>query len=362
MRFKFLFLACLISFSPMAPHAAPISLTTNDHLLVLSPPAYLNVDEVGPTWAKLSWPLVSGAIGYRIITREVSSGTIVNNQVVMGVFGLATVPGLTPGLTYQSEIKSIDSNNQESETSTFSNQYDAIIIELVTNDFSAPSTCPAVCQLNVSCSFDWGYFAVTTFTIHNTSTQNQVIRGFKITTFGEDIVRVQGTQTGSGQQYFQFEVVDERYLVIRYAGAIVATLEASKAVASQNGLLSRYGTNNNLDYAILKRKCTGGGGGGTGMGDFGDRDEYEDIYVKNSLIASPNPFIDELQLQLPVSNKEQVVNIALYNLQGQVIYRRSVTADTQSLTIPTQNIQAGLYMVQATLGDQIFSIKAIKTQ
>ena len=131
------------------------------NFMLLPPPASLDIVAIGPTWAKLTWPTVAGAASYNVITRDVSNGNIVDNQTISSINPpQATVLGLVAGVTYQSEIRTIDSNGEQSESATYSDDYQAIVIELVGSGFSVPfglSNGPCTVGFNLSdaCDYNW---------------------------------------------------------------------------------------------------------------------------------------------------------------------------------------------------------------
>ncbi|MBL7826347.1 MAG: T9SS type A sorting domain-containing protein [Saprospiraceae bacterium] len=362
-KFKFVLLLFLgASFSVSG--AALFSEGKN--LLLLPPPTNVTVNEVGSTWARLSWDPVPGAAGYHVITRLAGSGTTVDDQIYFGMNANAHVQNLSAGNEYQSEIWTIDQLGDESESSSFSDFYETIIIDVVTNDFTVPSTCPTVCTLTTSnsCDFDWSGTTATKFTIRVMDISGTVVCGFKVVKTGDITAAIQPTTIGSGPTKFQFfESDNSTKLRITYKQEVAATIECSYLVGVQNiAKIKRLGGDSNK-YPIYKHESCGGGGMLQGGADSRDAEEFQEpIELLTEFSASPNPFTESVLIQLPFADPYQPTSVNLYDLNGRMINRLLIPAGISNFNLSTETLAPGMYLLNAILNQEIHSLKLIKTQ
>jgi hypothetical protein len=364
MQIRSILLAFLIGLT-YALTATPVSTTSNTtldkNLLLLPPPSVLNVVEVGTTWAKLSWTPVAGAISYEIVTKEFFSGNIVNIQNVAAA-NIATVNGLTPGVAYYSEIRSIDINNEKSDTPTLSERYDTIIIELVNSGFQIGSGSDGECIVDVKdfgCDYEWS--ASPTYFKISTVGPNPQSRIFKLNVAPNNIT-TQVTRAISGSTLYTFSVdADNKILTIKYGSGqsqqVAAILSVAHEPTSPTGEFFRTSSGQSGNFILKNWIPSGGAKGGN------DRDlSFTEVEFSKALTASPNPFNNQLEVNIPFTNDDQDLTINLYNLQGSRIFSQTYPAGTPMVTLSTEGFANGMYVLQAVSGTHVASIKVMKTQ
>lgn len=81
------------------------------------------------------------------------------------------------------------------------------------------------------------------------------------------------------------------------------------------------------------------------------------ILTNQSFDIYPNPVNDLLNIKLALKTNDKV---KIYNLQGQCVYQQNVSEATGLLTIPTEFLSQGLYVVQIQKGENLFFSKFIK--
>jgi enterochelin esterase-like enzyme len=75
--------------------------------------------------------------------------------------------------------------------------------------------------------------------------------------------------------------------------------------------------------------------------------------------VSPNPFVDELQLQLPESISE--VDIRLFDVSGKLIWEQRSVAEGTKLTVPA-HLGPGLYLLELRQGRQSLGVQKLIRQ
>ncbi|HLO91405.1 MAG TPA: agmatine deiminase family protein [Lentimicrobium sp.] len=75
----------------------------------------------------------------------------------------------------------------------------------------------------------------------------------------------------------------------------------------------------------------------------------------------PNPFVNELNLTFNLVNKSEVL-IEIYNTNGMLVYssKQSIGMGEQQLTIPSNDLPEGLYLLKITNGENQNNFKLIK--
>lgn len=79
----------------------------------------------------------------------------------------------------------------------------------------------------------------------------------------------------------------------------------------------------------------------------------------NHFTLFPNPFSDEINIQIP-SVKNQQLNIVVTNLLGTIMYQKQIAVSNEIETINPGNIPPGLYVVWLSSKDATSSFKILK--
>lgn len=77
-----------------------------------------------------------------------------------------------------------------------------------------------------------------------------------------------------------------------------------------------------------------------------------------SIVLLQNPVVNTIDLLLPLEFKRDAIEVAIFNINGQLVYKRSVNTFNNIATIPFQNFTKGIYILK--LPTQIKPIKIIK--
>ena len=90
-------------------------------------------------------------------------------------------------------------------------------------------------------------------------------------------------------------------------------------------------------------------------------DTAKNITIKRTITASPNPFLENLNVSWQVESGVSVKNITVFNISGMKMTDVDPVPSQNTITIPFQRFATGMYIVYITFSDQRKeSIKVIK--
>ena len=97
-------------------------------------------------------------------------------------------------------------------------------------------------------------------------------------------------------------------------------------------------------------------------GKYKARDEDASENVASPLSATPNPFTNQLDIQIPFANINENIELNLYDLQGRRVMALHAPGDQQTITLKTEQLLPGMYFLRAESGGVIQTVKVVKTQ
>jgi hypothetical protein len=335
--------------------SSPSPASSGDRVCSLPSPSFFIVTGVGPTWAKLSWSAVPGATAYHIITTEVATGNVVDNSTVPASINSLTVNNLTPGTDYESRIWSVCSDGTDGSTYT-STFLRTIILDLVILGYQEPSGClQQNCELlimNEGCDFTWATNATTYFKIVNKS--NGAERYFMLKTpTNSEVVLYPDNTNNSG---FVFQKVGDQAIKIRYQSVgFIARISASRH--SLVGWLFRDEASENDSGFQIFRLGTCNQGRPGGSESWGGNDMPTEFVV-----ASPNPFTDQLDVQVNFLAETEQVMLRLFDQQGRQVILQQLPGGLEKYSLPTAELPPGVYFLRVESAGQTQTIKVVKTR
>ena len=104
----------------------------------LPPPNTLNIDAIGTNWVNVSWPIVIGAVQYRLQAFDALSGDGLATAIfVPGTATSATVStaGTSSGTCYVRIWSVCEGGEYEYNNFTQSDNFETIVIDLVVNGY-----------------------------------------------------------------------------------------------------------------------------------------------------------------------------------------------------------------------------------
>jgi len=374
----FLAFCCLPSMdSTQGANPSMSNFKSSSALLSIDPPAYLNVTQVGTTWANVQWPDVPGSANFHIVTKEFVSGNVVSD--VTGIVYSATgytINGLSPGVTYYSTIWSIDGNGVQSESGTNSDNYDTIIVDLIAGGYTAPQgmsswvvNCTVGSGVPASCNYTWALSPYTYFNIKNASDISKQINFMLNENGGITYLMPNTLDPNYTLQEFNFAQDPEgQYVDVFFGIRQIARLTvASPTALNPFGRLYRRdgsGSNEELGFPIEKMVPGNVKSGFSGPGESNSRSESDllDDAGTMKLSASPNPFTQQLDIKIPYATDENAVTINLYDLRGRIVLTKQSIGRAQTISLPTEDLIPGVYFLRVKTGDRSDTIKVLKTQ
>jgi len=344
----------------------PTKIVANEDVCNLSPPAFLNVLQVGTTWADLAWAPVAGAFQFNIITYDLVTGLPVSNIYVPGSLNGVRVNGLIPGRVYYSRIWSVCFNMTRGSTFTGSDNFKAVIIELIVSGYVPQEgegwtlNCVVPVRIsNESCPFPNSTIP-TYFNIRNPTGLPGIELNFMLTVEAAVIIlRPNTLDSDYGPPKYTFTEFDGKQVDIFFGGKPFAQVSGAVPTAAGDASFYKLPIQNNPLFIIEKlvpnQQFTGDPKGG-------DSSPFPTIHGTSYLSVNPNPFTDHLDVGLPASTEETDVKINLFDLQGRLVLSEQTYGGSQTHSLSTQDLQPGLYLLRVDTGEKSETIKVLKTQ
>lgn len=337
----------------------------------LSAPIDLQVTEITPNFARIDWTATSIPFEQNIKVVEVSTGNIIQDSNIPGNMTFARVVIPQPDTEYDIINTPVCSDGTLSKNSA-SLRIIAPIVELVVSGFT-PNTAPLPCILNavnnncivdpkpgysVTCMVKETWSPGTYFAVHKTIDDNCNPR-LKIKTGAATEEFQLSCSSGQATTCTSSEITIKRY------GLEVAKFKLMESA----GVMKMFRTYLLSGYEI---RCWGPYGiddeydiycnGLHDPGPGGDRDNNASQGPTPTLSANPNPFTNQLEIQLPFNNPTENTRISLYDLQGRLVMTAQSPGDQQTIQLSTLNLAPGMYFLRAESGGVSETVKVVRTQ
>ena len=82
--------------------------------------------------------------------------------------------------------------------------------------------------------------------------------------------------------------------------------------------------------------------------------------LSHSIKIYPNPFSNNLTLEFDYELSTHPIELKLFNISGQEIHYQRLTTGTTNTNVTTENLTAGIYFMQVTINNKLYSQKIIK--
>lgn len=372
----FMFVSMLHATNPVN-FGTPAPVTTQEACDLMAPTNF-DVTNIGTTSVTLSWNVVPDAMQYKIRTYNVSTGFLVSDIYINGNVNNTTINGLNPGTSYRSEIRSICQSGQPSPNLVDKN-YQTFILDLVVSGFTESTNSPN-CSISAqggnSCSFSWNS-SPTTFKIVNGENSKQftiqVINGhvnIKILN-NTGFCKFWGIMPINGMPAAP-SVFNIACVRISTAGGDtqIADLYIDQLTSSIGNIyLGPTGIAQGYEIQRLKSGSLPFSND-NGSSTISDNPLSADVFalqerrVDNNLthpktMVMANPFSDEISLKIQ-STVEDLISLQLYDIQGRLIKHQDLAGGETQYSMPTSDIQPGLYLLRVEIGAFVATYKLIK--
>ncbi|MBP6811785.1 MAG: T9SS type A sorting domain-containing protein [Saprospiraceae bacterium] len=351
---------------PTEPTNPPQGTPVED-VCALGPPSFVGYTEVGTSWIKVTWTPVYNAYQYHIITRNFVSNAVVNHKYVTAATNFALIEPLTAGTTVYSEVRAICSNGLESPVGGFSGPEGIIILDLV---MLSGVVAPNSESLGAEMLFETD--GPITIPMDGTETifrvtdknDNNCYRNFKVwTNPPSKTLFVQpawaaSAGCGSAPRHLFGEETNSHGTIFHDFKKIFVHFTVSASTLQATGELYREGAGNDIGYKV-QPYLPGFSGPSSGDRDGSSENTFE---ASSTLFASPNPFTNLLDVQIPYSTEENDVKISLYDLQGRRVLSQQFPGGAQIRSLSTEDLTPGLYLLRVDTGSRSETIKVMKTQ
>lgn len=344
----------------------------------LPPPSSLNVDLIGSGWVNVSWPAVFGAAQYKLQVYDGQSGLPVGAAVyVPGNSTSAQLSTIGCGNTAYVGIQTVCTNHEVSSTQTLTDKFDTIILDLVVSGFSSNNghaSCQLSTSVNTSCSIPWSS-TQTPFNVsyyHNNTLAYS--RDFSLSVIGggglSNHVKLQMGANGNTGQNIYFLGQDDptgSHFIYIYKRDNVNSDDISQMSLIATLSVAYPGANSQVGYPyLLSWNDTNGTVSQMHEAFSGPADDRlnENGHATGSMqaVAAPNPFTDQLHLNLPQTKDPNGTTIHLYDLLGARKITYEVPGDLTECTINTTQLTPGVYFLHIEADGKSQTIRVVKTQ
>jgi hypothetical protein len=341
-----------------APTAEPHGTPAED-ACILPPPSVFMVTEIGTSWYKATWTPVLGAYQYQIITRDLS-GTAINTTYVPASVNGVTISGFNPGTSVVPEIRSVCYNFEQGPSKV--GPITGIIVIDVVGSFYRPGD--RYNQGNCIMQYDWAGGcdmtndgSMTEFQITNGGSQDAFFRAYKnvqgyVSIEKEEIAIPFSFVNGGGMH---INIITNGQNVARLTTSVVTTPGSGGQRRLYRCPINSCSSGNDDNYPIrnaIPAAMT--------QNNLSSRDQSLELSPR--LSATPNPFADILEIQIPFANEENELNLALYDLQGRMMMTQHIANGGPIQTIETGTLPTGVYFLRVECAGKAETIKVVKTQ
>lgn len=341
----------------------------------LQPATNFHAIQTGSDYIQLGWS-VSGPppIAFNMKTYDVATSTLIYNTTFNYVSPSYTVSPLLPGRQYRFELRPVCENGDMGPNVDFLGS--TVILELLVTQFTPSSSNSALCVINSSNdngsnlnnNCDFSTTSTTTFKIAMPKppfTERKFGMTRKPNTINEFVVELQYPNGGQNNPlWFKLNGTMEpgpnqtgSFILVKYDNSTQVanfrvTLDDSNIPFVMCDFIS-------AEYNILKMNSSNIKGHA-----LDDRLNPGEIpgSTSNDIVIAPNPFNDQLDIQMPSALAENEISINLYDLQGRLVTFMKTQGGTQIPSLNTSSLLPGLYLLRVECGDRIETYKVMKTQ
>jgi hypothetical protein len=271
-----------------------------------------------------------------------------------------TVDSLNPNTAYESRIWSVCSNGQDGTNPNFALSR-TIIIDVVTAGYPAPPDCMEEdCELvdiGSGCNFLWTASAQTYFKIRKEGGGPE--RYFMITTEGDAVKFYPDNDNNNAITFLGVDGSFVRMFCTGYLDPVARVTAVRHSLIGAGELFRHTAAENHQDFKIFRlRPCSSQG-----------RSENPPSWDANQspiaptafVIAAPNPFTDQLEVQVNFPRKTEGVTLRMYDTQGREVSFLQAPAGLPKYSFPTAELPSGVYFLRAESAGQTQTIKVVKT-
>lgn len=344
-------------------------------------PTNFQVTARTPASISVSWdaPAVP-PFQYNIKAFEVVSGNLVYDQNIAGNLVDWVVPNLLPNTQYEIRNTPVcpDGNLSPNFITTLGQ---TTIVELLVASFS-PTNGLAGCGMNKFgdyCEADPSGGFVVSFRIAIKNGDETDSRYFGVYKASNDCeyttILVRPEEEGSLFQFYCSTGLapgpscDGTKVIVEYDGVVISSFSINEPVNDPKQLVSSL---NMKEFWIERLEDPNGhfhiSGTCLDLSDGGrpapakGRTAHSEQAVSSALSAAPNPFTDQLDIQIPFNHPSESTKISLYDLQGRPVLHQQHPGDQQTIYLSTVNLAPGMYFLRAESGGISETIKLVKTQ
>ncbi|MCB0523184.1 MAG: T9SS type A sorting domain-containing protein [Lewinellaceae bacterium] len=310
--------------------------------------------EIGTSWVKLSWtPVGPTPARYIIRTYLGSNGNLVDVSNVPGTATTWKVLNLSSNTEYRSTITPVCDNNVESQYNIITDLYKTLIIDLILSGYTPPQGLGEGCTIyrsNGTCLLNSA--GSTDFGISDNLTEPNVSRNFEVNLDQFPTIELTLEQNGDFDFYCENNVPPNPHCLtktvyVKNNNDLVATMELISPTYGPPYITCTYLNGN---YKVTRKDAV--------LKPITGTNEISGI----AFSVSPNPFTDQLNVDMELSGETDQATLALYDLQGRLMITQMAQKGSRNQSINTSNLAPGMYLLHINASAEKRILKVVKTQ
>ncbi|HLP92747.1 MAG TPA: T9SS type A sorting domain-containing protein [Saprospiraceae bacterium] len=329
-------------------------------------PANFAIVEATPFTLKATWDAPANyPAEYNVKVYVFLSDLLIQDFNIPGTATEVTAQSLTPNTKYKIIVTPVCNGGTYSPNSS-ADDATTTIIELVVSGFSVPSNPVINCTIENSmgdCELDPPGTYVVPFRIYRTANPSiyHDFAAFKVSNDCQNYIVKYQPNVPSGS-LFTFTKVGNANVSIKFNGNEVALVGFFNSFTTEPDILVALQlTSGNNGYKIERRtEPEGIPDANPGGSCPGSNRSAQEITLVPSITASPNPFSQMLNIQVPFATSIQETEITLFDLQGRQILKQSWPAGQMNIIVSTNDLIPGMYFLRAQSGGISETVKVVR--
>jgi len=325
-------------------------------------PDNFKIVEASPSTLKATWDApATQPHEYNIQVFLFENGSLLQDFNIPGSAIEVVVTNLAPNTTYEVKITPVCEDGTMG-TESRSDIITTPIIEIVVSGYSTPPSYDFNCTIDAVdeyCNISPPEGNVVLFRIFKTGTnQSRDFGVFRPNECDNYVIK-----TPPGNNKFSF-ACDGSTLTINYLGSLAGNFaitipEAPNTPRRFTALDLVTGSSGfQVQRIVVESGYPDNQPGGACPGS----NRSSNAAFASAFSIAPNPFSNQLHIQVPTANINETVELNLYDLQGRRVMLLRSPGGQQTITLNTGHLSPGMYFLRVESGGLVQTVKVVKTQ
>lgn len=347
----------------LTPHFKGVAIENSECAPCDEPaPNNFKIIEASPSTLKATWdPPTNQPHEYNIKVFLFENGSLLQNFNKPGSTTEVVVTNLAPNTTYEVKITPVCEDGTMG-TESRSDIATTSIIDLIVSGYSAPPSYDFNCTIDAVdeyCNISPPEGNVVLFRIFKTGTnQSRDFGVFRPNECDNYVIK-----TPAGNNKFSF-ACDGSTLTINYLGSLAGNFaitipEAPNTPRRFTALDLVTGSSGfQVQRIVVESGYPDNQPGGACPGS----NRSSNAAFVPAFNIAPNPFTNQLDIQVPTANINESIELNLYDLQGRRVMVLRSPGGQQTITLNTGHLSPGIYFLRVESGGLVQTVKVVKTQ